>query len=30
MSNVYRGPAKDASYQISIHFGQAVTEEKIL
>ena len=25
-----RGPSKDASYQISIHFGQVVTEENIL
>jgi hypothetical protein len=29
MSNHYIGPSKDDSYQISIHFGQAVTEEKI-
>jgi hypothetical protein len=27
MSNLYRGPTIDASYQVS--FGQAVSEEKI-
>jgi hypothetical protein len=27
--NLYRGPSIDASYQISVHFGQAVSEEKI-
>jgi hypothetical protein len=21
MSNLYRGPSKDASYQVSVHFG---------
>jgi hypothetical protein len=30
MSNLYRGPFIDASYQVSVHFGQAVSEEKIL
>ena len=25
----YRGPSKDAPYQVSISFGQAVSEEKI-
>jgi hypothetical protein len=29
MSNIYRGPSKDASYQISVHFSKAVSEEKI-
>ena len=29
MHNLYRGPSKDTSYQISIQFGQAVSEEKI-
>jgi hypothetical protein len=30
MSNLYRGPSIDASYQVSVHlFGQAVSEEKI-
>jgi hypothetical protein len=29
MSNFYRGPSIDASYQISVHFGKAVSEEKI-
>jgi hypothetical protein len=28
MSNLYRGPTVDASYQVSVHFGQAVSEEK--
>jgi hypothetical protein len=27
MSSLYRGPSKDASYQISIHFGQVDTEK---
>ena len=27
MSNLYRGPTVDASYQVSVHFGQAVSEE---
>jgi hypothetical protein len=26
----YREPSIDASYQISIHFGKAVSEEKII
>jgi alpha-amylase/alpha-mannosidase (GH57 family) len=31
MSNLYRGPFIDASYQVLFHFfGQAVSEEKIL
>jgi hypothetical protein len=30
MSNLYRGPSIDASYQVSVHFCQAVSEEKIL
>jgi hypothetical protein len=29
MSNLYTEPSKDASYQVLIHFGQAVSEEKI-
>ena len=29
MSILYRGPSIDASYQISVHFGQVVSEEKI-
>jgi hypothetical protein len=29
MSNLYREPSEDASYQVLIHFGQAVSEEKI-
>ena len=29
MCNSYRGPSIDASYQVSLHFGQAVSEEKI-
>jgi hypothetical protein len=29
MSNSYRGPSIDASYQVSVHFGQAVSEERI-
>jgi hypothetical protein len=28
MSNLYRGPAIDASYQVSVHLGKAVSEEK--
>ena len=30
MSNLYRGPPIDASYQVSVHlaFSQAVSEEK--
>jgi hypothetical protein len=29
MSNLYRGPSMDASYQVSVHFSKAVSEEKI-
>jgi hypothetical protein len=29
MSNLYRGPSIDASYQASGQFGQVVSEEKI-
>ena len=29
MSNLYRGPSIDASYQISVPFGLGVSEEKI-
>ena len=29
MSNIYRGPSKDASYQILIHLAQWFSEEKI-
>jgi hypothetical protein len=29
MSNIYRGPSKDASYQISIHLAKRFSEEKI-
>jgi hypothetical protein len=29
MSNLYRGPSIDASYQVSVHFGHAVSKEKI-
>jgi hypothetical protein len=29
MSNYYRGPFIDASYQVSVHFDQSVSEEKI-
>ena len=29
MCNLLRGPSIDASYQVSVHFGQAVSEEKI-
>ena len=29
MSNLYRGPSKDPSYQIVVHFGKAVSEENI-
>jgi hypothetical protein len=30
MSNLFRGPSIDASYQILAHFGQAVSDEKII
>jgi hypothetical protein len=29
MSNIYRETSIDASYQVSVHFGKAVSEEKI-
>jgi hypothetical protein len=29
MSNIYRGPSINASYQVSSSFGKAVSEEKI-
>jgi hypothetical protein len=29
MSNLDRGPSKDASYQTSIHLAKAVSEKKI-
>ena len=29
MSNLYREPSKDASYQVLIHFVQAGSDEKI-
>jgi hypothetical protein len=29
MHNLHRGHSIDASYQASVHFGQAVSEEKI-
>jgi hypothetical protein len=29
MSNVYRGPSIDASYQVSVHLAYGVSEEKI-
>ena len=29
MSTVYRGPSINASYQVSVSFGQAVSEEDI-
>jgi len=29
MSNLYRGPSVDAFYHVSVHFGQAVSEEKM-
>jgi hypothetical protein len=29
MSNLYRGPPTDASYQASVHLAKAVSEEKI-
>ena len=29
MSNIYRGPSMDAFYQISVHFGKAVSEKNI-
>jgi hypothetical protein len=29
MSNLYRGPSIDASYQIAVHLAERVSEEKI-
>ena len=29
MSNLYRGPSKDAFYQVSVHLTKGVSEEKI-
>ena len=29
MSNLYRGPSIDASYQVSVHMFEGVSEEKI-
>ena len=29
MSNLYRGPSIDASYQVSVHLAKQVSEEKI-
>jgi hypothetical protein len=29
MSNLYRGPSIDASYQVSVHLAERVSEEKI-
>ena len=29
MSNLYRGPPIDASYQVSVHLAKVVSEEKI-
>jgi hypothetical protein len=29
ISNLFRGPSIDASYQVSVSFGKAVSEEKI-
>jgi hypothetical protein len=29
MSNLYRGPSIDASYQVSVHMAGGVSEEKI-
>jgi hypothetical protein len=29
MSNLYRGPSIDASYQDSLHLAEGVSEEKI-
>jgi hypothetical protein len=28
MSNLYRGPSIDASYQVSVHLGEQISEEK--
>ena len=29
MSNLYRGPSIDASYQVSVHLAKGVSEKKI-
>jgi hypothetical protein len=29
MSNFYKGPSRDASYQVSVHLAEGVSEEKI-
>jgi hypothetical protein len=29
MSNLYRGPSIDASYQVPVHLAERVSEEKI-
>jgi hypothetical protein len=29
MSNLYRGPSIDASYQVSVHLAEEVSKEKI-
>jgi hypothetical protein len=29
MSNIYRGPSIDVSYQVSVHMAEGVSEEKI-
>jgi hypothetical protein len=29
MSTLYRGPSIDASYQVSVHLAEGVSEEKI-
>jgi hypothetical protein len=29
MSKVYKGPSIDASYQVSVHLAEGVSEEKI-
>jgi len=29
MSNLYKGPSIDASYQVSVHLAEWVSEEKI-
>ena len=29
MNNRYRGPSIDASYQVSVHLAEGVSEEKI-
>jgi hypothetical protein len=29
MGNLYKGPSIDASYQVSVHLAEGVSEEKI-